>query len=536
MYRYITLIGFFALHLMVWSQPRIPEPKPKLVVFLLFDELNSEQLSIIRSKCGNEGFNKIFSGGSSFQNAGYSAGSGFPGRNSSTLYSGCNAATHGIIARTWINRFNGNETDALYGNYSNERIDSVGKAPSNRLMLTSGIGDELHRIHNGRSKLYSVGFNPEILSFSTSKQQDAFYWLDIKTGQITGNTLIKGESQPLWISEFNTKGFATMYIDRMWAPKTDITEYHEWQYFRENQIQQPTFYYPLKDIKAKYPFQRMAGSPFGNTMIRDFVASLIINEQLGKDEITDMLTIQFNTTPSMNKKRLPLNVETEDLLLRLDDEIESLLKLIDKQVGLHNTLIVCTAIKAPSSQTLALDKYNQPSGVFNGNKASSLLNLYLMALHGQGKWVLSQRNGEIYLNNDLIAKSKLDRNTILREACDFMLQVEGVSNAISSADLTSSNTVWPVNKAMLQNFHLKRSGDIIFSLEPGWSEELTNGRIISHSWGYEYVPLSFYGWRIARQSIAQTVDIVDVAPTICSFLEISLPKGNEGKAIDNLLR
>lgn len=518
------------------AQPRIPEPKPKLVVFILMDELNSEQLGIIRQKCGSEGFNRIFSGGASFANAGYPSGSGFPGRNSATLFTGSHASTHGIIARNWINRFNGSTTDALYGSYSNGRVDSTGKAPSNNLMLASGIADEMHRIHNGKSIIFSVGLRSEVLPFTVSTHQDPFFWFNIKSGEMSNNLQLERKNIPAWVNEFNRKGLPATYLERQWAPLVDITEYHEWQYFRDVQIPSRTFYYAMKDPKNVYPYQRLAGSPYANTLIRDFAASLIINESMGRDDITDLLTIEFTTNPAVNKKRLPLDAETEDMLLRLDNEIESLLKLIDEQVGLHNTLVVCSAIKKPSDLSQPRETYNKPRGVFNATKASSLLNLYLMALHGQGKWVLEHRSGEIHLNNELIAKSKLDRNTILKQACDFLLQVEGVANAISAADLTSANTIWASNRAMLQNYHLKRSGDIIFTLEPGWSEELPDGKLLRHSWGHEYVPLAFYGWRIARQSITHPIEMTDVAPTICTFLEISLPNGNEGKAINGLLR
>lgn len=529
----LFLIGLFTIS--GYSQPRIPDPKPKLVLFLVLDELNGEQLSIIRQKCGSQGFNKIFSGGSSFQNAAYSSGSGFRGRNSATLFTGSNASTHGIISRSWINRFNNKETDALYGPYSNDRIDSAGKAPSNRLMLASGIADEMHRIHNGKSKVFSIGFHPDILSFSVSSHQDPFFWFNIKNGEMTSNTVLNGSELPQWAGEFNSKKLPDMYLDRVWAPLNDISQYHEWLYFRDLQSAFRTFYYPMKDPKNRYSYQRIAGSPYGNSLIRDFASSLIVNEQIGKDDIPDMLTIEFTTSPSVRKKHLPIDAETEDLLLRLDNEIEGLLKLVDEQVGLHNTLVVCTAINKPANISDTSNQYNKPKGVFSAVKASSLLNLYLMAIHGQGKWVLNQKSGEIYLNNELIAKSKIDRNIILKQACDFLLQVEGIAAAISASDLLTANSVWFTNRSMIQNFHLKRSGDIIFSLEPGWCEEMTDGNLIEHSWGQEYVPLSFYGWRIARQNINQIVSITDVAPTICTFLEVSLPDGNEGNSINGLL-
>lgn len=530
----LSVVLFFSF-LSLLAQPRIPDPKPRLVLFLLVDELNSEQLSIVRQKCGAQGFNRILSGGSSFLNAAYLSGAPFQGRNSATLFTGSNPSTHGIISRNWINRFDNKQIDALYGSYSSSSVDSVGKAPSNSLMLSSGVADEIHRIHNGKSKVVSVGRHPEVLAYSVSAHNDSFFWLDMKSGRmISNNELVAKENQP-WVREFNDKRLADLYLDRYWAPLMDISEYHEWIYFRDAALTSRSFYYQMKDSRNIYPYQRVAGSPYGNSMIRDFAASVIVNEKLGKDDIPDMLTVEFSTVPSVNSKSLPLDAESEDMLLRLDNEIESLLKLVDEQVGLHNTLVVFSAIKSPSNIVSSVNKYNKPRGVFNVNKASSLLNLYLMAMYGQGKWVLNHKSGEIYLNNELITKSKIDRSIILQQACDFLLQVEGVANAISAADLTKSNSFWLSNKSMIHNYHLKRSGDIIFSLEPGWAEELPGGKVIYHSWGQEYVPLAFYGWRIARQNINQIIDMTDVAPTVCTFLEVSLPNGNEGNSINGLL-
>lgn len=515
------------------AQLRIPESRPRLVLFLVADELNNEQLGIIRSKCTDYGFNRIVSGGAQFKSAGYLAGSVFSGRNMASLYTGAYPATHGIISRNWINRFNGIETDALYGQYTHQRLDTVGKTPSNSLLLSTTLADELQRIHNGQSKIFAVGFHPENLIWSTSSHSDPVFWIDLQTGKMTGTESIYNRPERSWVKNFNQKNLASLYQERIWAPLTDIQEYHEWRFYPAPTPR--TFYYPLKNPKDTYPFQRVAGSPYGNSMVRDFAANLILSEQLGKDDVPDMLTLEFTLRPSVHRKSLPLDAESEDLLLRLDREIESLLTLIDQEVGLHHTLIVFTAAQSPAGISQSLRPYNKPKGVFNITKASSLLNLYLMALHGQGKWVLSQKSGEIYLNNELIAKSKIDRNTLLQQACGFLLQVEGIANAMSSADLTTGNTIWTTNKNMLLNYHLKRSGDIIFCLEPGWAEELPTGQLVAHSWEKEWVPLSLYGWRISRQTILTPTDLTTIAPTLSLFLEIGTPNGSEGKALDGLL-
>ncbi len=60
---------------------------------------------------------------------------------------------------------------------------------------------------------------------------------------------------------------------------------------------QVTFPYLLEELseikKNKLDYSLLEKTPFGNTYTKDFASTLIVNEQLGKDDITDMLTICF---------------------------------------------------------------------------------------------------------------------------------------------------------------------------------------------------------------------------------------------------
>jgi hypothetical protein len=47
--------------------------KPRLVVVIMVDNINNEQLEIVRSRCGKEGFNRIFNHGTQFASAYYDA-------------------------------------------------------------------------------------------------------------------------------------------------------------------------------------------------------------------------------------------------------------------------------------------------------------------------------------------------------------------------------------------------------------------------------------------------------------------------------
>ena len=522
---FLTIILFLSVHQIVPAQKRIPSSRPKLVLFLMLDELSSEQLYILRDKFSDGGFNKLMSGGAYFKNACYPSGSHYDGTSIATFYTGAYPSTHGIISDKWYEQFKEKNVNAVIG-------DS-GRLSSER-MLASGIADELRRVYGRSSKIASVGFTPDKLIWSLGRNINNAYWLDKTTGHFITPLSEKTSKIPDWVKEFNGNNIAGIYSEREWGPLKDITEYHKFNYFREQLKDTSPFLFSLNKTRDQKPFSLVAGSPYGNKLVRDFAQSLLVNERLGKDNIPDLLTINFITSSPLSSGADHFDPVDEDLLLRLDREIEGLLKYLNKEIGLEHILIVTSGISTPGKYvTKPLD---DDRGVFNGKKAAALLNLYLMAIHGQGKWVRDYYDGQFYLNHDLLEKSELPVNKIQQEAASFLEQISGIAYALPASDVIAASMNLPAMQNLKLIYHPKRSGDLLIALAPGWREELKDGRFVSRKWIEERVPLIFYGWKITRQVHNEPVEMIDIAPTINSFLQISYPDGCEGKAIPGLIR
>jgi hypothetical protein len=90
----------------------------------------------------------------------------------------------------------------------------------------------------------------------------------------------------------------------------------------------------------------------------------------------------------------------------------------------------------------------------------------------------------------------------------------------------------------IQNsYYQKRSGDVILYLTPGWVEHSNVGAGEFAEFRYtSHVPLIFYGWKINRVTIPNQVSPTDIAPSIASFLEISLPDNATGVVIPELVK
>lgn len=158
--------------------------KPKLVLLLVVDNLNSQQVEIIRSQCGSKGINRLFGDGRQLTDAYYDAGGNFAGKNLATLFTGAPAATHGIVAGQWIDKFSGKKIDAIYGTVPSSGAFDTLAAPHNGALLCNTIVNEIRKIYNGKSKIFSIGFDPKMLVWSSGTLAgEPFLWLDPRTGK-----------------------------------------------------------------------------------------------------------------------------------------------------------------------------------------------------------------------------------------------------------------------------------------------------------------------------------------------------------------
>jgi len=72
----------------------------------------------------------------------------------------------------------------------------------------------------------------------------------------------------------------------------------------------------------------------------------------------------------------------------------------------------------------------------------------------------------------------------------------------------------------------------MISLRSGWAEKPGLDAGFAPSYGHERrVPLIWYGWKIGRNTVHRKVDLTDIAPTICTLMEINYPNAATGSPI-----
>jgi predicted AlkP superfamily pyrophosphatase or phosphodiesterase len=543
-YLSLLLIIVFGSSLYAQKSSRIPSEKPKLIVGIVVEQMRYDFIYKYLDKFGEGGFKRLLNEGTECKNANFNYLFTQTSPGHATIATGTNPSHHGIVAEEWYVRLK----NKVVGSVEDEKESTVGGSfdagkMSPRQLLTSTIGDEIRLSSLMKSKVFGVSLQGKSAILSTGQTANAAYWFDDASGAWVTSSFYK-QNFPSWVKEFNDKKIADLYLTQPWEMKLPLADYLDRCLPDDNKYElgiegKKTFPYLLSQIpiidKNKKKFSLLRYTPYGNTYTKDFAISTIVNEQLGKDDYSDLLMVSFSATEYIGQNFGPQSIELMDAYVRLDADLEHFLTFIDQELGKQNVLVFLTSDHGVAHNPDYLADQGIPVGYFSQTAALSLLRSYLNVVYGKGDWIKSYYAQQLYLNQDLIEDSKLKLEDVQQKTAQFLLQFTGVANTISASTLQTIYFPSGVFSKMQNSFNQKRSGDVFINLEPGWIEK--NGSPVSHNSAYSYdshVPLLWYGWKVKRSSIFDPVDIADIAPTISYFLNIAQPNASVGIAIKGL--
>lgn len=524
------------------NEKLIPPDKPKLIVNIVVSQFRHDYISRYWDKFDDNGLKKLVNRGTYCKNTSYNYLINDKGVGTATLVTGTTPSNHGIVGSSWYNDLQGKVISCIH----DENAHSVGGPFENGLysphqLFTTSYTDELNLSNNFRSKVIGLSLEPTQAIISASHTATSAYWFDYENGNFVSSTYFM-DSLPVWVRGFNEKQLPETYMEKTWETILPIEQYTESladeNPYEEGLKNQRVFPYEMKKIakiyKKKERYQILNSVPYGDNLIKDFAIQTIVNEELGVDEYTDVLYINFTALEQIGRLYGPLSIEVEDAVLRLDREIAHFLSFLDSSVGIQNTLILFTAEHGLPYQPEYLSAHKIPSGYFNSTSAISLLTSYLNNLYGKGDWIKHYQAQQIYLNRALIESADLNLSEVQENVANLMLQFHGVQNTITSTALTNTSYSEGIFRKIQNGYNQKRSGDIIIHLTDGFVEK--QGKEIVSMGTDTRVPLIWYGWKIGKKTIIQPVDLIDIAPTISVLLEISYPNSSSGVPIEDIIQ
>lgn len=529
-----------------FAQKKIPPDRPKLVIGIVIDQMRYDYIYRYWDKFGENGFKKLFNEGTFCHNTKYNYLLTESAPGYATIVTGTSPSEHGIVSNQWYHRL---KKEFQYC-VRDQKVRGIGfGAESGRVspkrMLSSGFMDELRLSNFKQSKVISVAMNDFAAVLSGGHLANAAYWYDNKTGNWVSSSYYQN-NLPDWVVKFNAKKFTDIYISHGWDLLLDKNQYNQsmadnnsYEYGFDGHSH--VFPYDLQKFFKKEGYEILKFTPYGNTYTKDFAISALVNENLGQDEFPDFLSIGFSACGHVSDIFGIRSLEMEDMYLRLDKDLEHLLKSIDELVGKENVLVYLTADHGASDHPSFLKDVKMPGNVFNMSSTLAVLKSYLRAIYGEGEWILAYYNRQIYLNQVLIEDSKIPLEEIQTRIAQFLVQFTGIANAVTATTFQTTNFTKGILEKSQNSYNQERSGDIILNFAPGWTENdaIRSKKTISSQYSaYSYdthVPLIWYGWKIKRININRTISITDIAPTLSLFLKIPYPNACVGEPILELL-
>src|SRR6185503_6033528 len=368
---------------------------------------------------------------------------------------------------------------------------------------------------------------------------------------------------PPWVTAFNAAKPAKQYFGAKWERLLPESEYVKrvgadnpsWENVTaagDTNSFPHTITGGAKTFEDRNFYTALDYSPFTNDILLSFAQQAIVNEQLGQDDDTDVLTVSFSANDYVGHRYGPYSQEVMDVTLRTDRQIATLLDFVDARVGLANTIVAFTADHGVSpipehaaklglggarvntadiftaiSKALTA-KYN-PQGKSPDPSADYLLK------YSEGTWNREYFiNGNLYFNYDALRRDGVSVEDVSQVIVAGVLTVPGVARAFSRTQLLRGATsiTDPIERRVLHGFSPARSGDVVLVAEP--YKYLGDTLPATHGSPYTYdthVPTIIMGPGVTPGRCLEPATPADIAPTLAALLRITAPSNSTGRVL-----
>lgn len=465
--------------------------RPKLVVGLVVDQMRWDYLYYYYDQFGEGGLKKLVDEGFSCENTMINYVPTVTAIGHCSIYTGSTPALHGICGNNFYK-----EGKPVYC-VEDKTVSSVGSQNeagqmSPRNMLATTIGDELKVGTDFKSKVIGVALKDRAAILPAGHGADAAYWYDVKAGHFISSTYYM-DKLPAWVEQFN----------------------------RKNRTK------PGFDVK---------NDPVGITLTFKMAEAALENEQLGTDDITDLLAVSISSTDAIGHATGTRGKENYAAYMQLDKDLTEFLHFLDEKVGKDNYLLFLSADHGAAHNPNFLKAHRIAAGGFSSSTVRKQLNDYLKTKFRLENAVMDINAGRVFLDRQLL---KEQYDAVKQSAIGFLKENKEIQFVVDFEKAAQTTIPLLIRERIVNGYHTDRSGDIYLVVKPqhisGGDDPTYQGTTHSMWNPYDaHIPLVFYGWNIQHGSTSVPTHIVDIAPTVCEMLHIQMPDACIGNAITTI--
>ncbi|MEJ5276505.1 MAG: alkaline phosphatase family protein [Thermogemmata sp.] len=562
------------------SGSAVANPKVRLAVLLVFDQLRGDFLERWEPLWGPDGFRRLQQEGAWFIHCHYPYGVTTTGPGHASILTGTCPDRHGIVNNNWYE--DGEEvycaTSSRYRLVPAVPKDSKGneaEAPSPAAkprvpqagtpdrLLAETVADVLRTAHPA-AKIFGLSLKDRSAILPVGRRPDGAYWF---TQRFVTSTYY-AERLPEWVEAFERRQVVQRWFGQSWERYRKDIDYTRWSGPDDQEgegigarvtaakdpargwSQGRTFPHPLHPPQRRAPgreyYEALANSPFGNELLAEFAKACITAEKLGSDDIPDLLVISFSSNDLVGHTWGPDSQEVLDITLRSDRIVADLLQFLDAQVGRGKYLLALTAdhgicplpevsrqrqIYAQRVEVRRLLEQTQE----HLNRVYALKTEEGSALGRRASWFEAVSLPWLYLNPRVVAAVGKSREEVAQETARFLNEQAEVYRAWTRKELVQGfPATETVGRRMARSFHPHRCGDVVIVLKPYClprsSNPATPSTGTTHGAPFSYdthVPLLVYGPGIAGGVRHEATTPQAIAAIFAHYLGLRPPQQAE---------
>jgi len=477
--------------------------RAKLIVLLIAEQFRSDYLDLYSNFLSAGGFRRLMDEGAYFPEC-QMAASTFTSGGLATISTGAYPQLHGIVADSWYDR--------------------AAKKPvvaSWQALEATTLADKIAEA-DPANRIYSLAFDlREAEMLVGGARYSRFYMNSNGLYDALGPA---GESA--WLASFNQN----------LANSPEKTRDAPWYALGRKESAPPLRTLKYDPARPQDFLALYRASPFGQASQMTLARDIIVQEKLGQALATDVLMVALGSIGLLGYEVGSDSPLMREMALHLDQEVATLLTLMDKTLGLRKYALVFTSLhgapRDPDGQRKML--------AIPGETVARTINQALSArydVRGRKKvYVERYIYPFLYLRLDALQSAYIDLREARVMAGRAALNVPGVVGYYTADGDCSHSGAWL--RRFQNSFHAVRSGDVMLAYGPDFIEDTGNGRGISYGSLYNYdsrVPLILFGEPFGAEAFDTQVESIDVASTLARVAGSAWPSSASGRVLGEAL-
>lgn len=511
-----------------------PRDKPRLIVAISIDQYSADLFAQYREHY-THGLARLLSGAvfpSAFQS--HAATETCPGH--STLLTGVHPSRSGIIANNWFVPGIGRKDKQVYCAEDETDPASTSEDPvvSPVHLKAPTLGDLMKKA-NPAALNVAVSAKDRAVVMMSGHTADAAYWFKGKGFTTFADRKLSpaAEAENAALAEAVGKGAGDLPAPGWCAPVDHA--------LRLGSFSIGTYRFPLK----AGDFKSFGRGPRMDAATGDMAIRLLDELPLGKDDVTDVLSVSFSATDYIGHAYGTEGVEMCIQMAELDRTIGTLLDALDAR-GIDYLVV----LSADHGGIDAPERLRQQGVPYASRLDPSLTSEALARAVSKDTGVTAKSgpllygagtSGDIWLADGLTARQKRKVIAALVARLKANPQVEAVFTAGELAKIkvpSGHPQDWTMIERVAASYDPSHSGEVLMmtkrAVVPGTAP--LPGYTATHGspWDYDRrVPMLFWRQGMAHMEQPQPVETVDIAPTLAAQVGLAEPAGTwDGGCLD----